>query len=100
MKKYNSSANFILVIKHLYDKATGAILFNGSAGDWFRAIDGVGHGCLHSPILFNILLERIMTDASEDQYGTVSIGCRRITDLRFADDIDRLAGRGRTGIII
>ena len=33
-----------------------------------------------------------MTDALEDQEGTVSIGGRTITNLRFADDIDGLAG--------
>ena len=34
-----------------------------------------------------------MADALEDNEGTVSIGCRTITNLRFADDIDGLAGR-------
>jgi len=33
-----------------------------------------------------------MTDALEDHTGTVSIGGRTITSLRFANDIDRLAG--------
>ena len=33
-----------------------------------------------------------MTDALEDHEGTVSIGGRTITKLRFADDIDGLAG--------
>ena len=33
-----------------------------------------------------------MTDASEDHEGTVRIGGRTITYLRFADDIDGLAG--------
>ena len=39
-----------------------------------------------------MFLERIMTDALEDHEGTVSIGGRTITYLRFADDIDGLAG--------
>ena len=39
-----------------------------------------------------LFLERIMTDASEDHEGTVSIGGRTITNLRFANDIDGLAG--------
>ena len=33
-----------------------------------------------------------MTGALEDHEGTVSIGGRAITNLRFADDIDCLAG--------
>ena len=35
--------------------------------------------------------ERIMTDALEDNEGTVSIRGRTITNLRFAGDIDGLA---------
>ena len=33
-----------------------------------------------------------MTDALEDHEGTLSIGGRTITNLRFVDDIDGLAG--------
>ena len=33
-----------------------------------------------------------MTDALDDHEGTVSIGGRTITNLRFADDSDGLAG--------
>ena len=43
-------------------------------------------------MLFNIFLERITTDTLEDHEGTVSIGGGTITSLRFADDIDGLAG--------
>ena len=93
MKKYNISANLIQVIKNLYDKATSAVLFNSSIGDWFRTTVGIRRGCLLSPTLFNILLERIMTDALEDREGTVCIGGRTITDHRFADDIDGLGGK-------
>ena len=40
MKKYNISANLILVIKNLYNKATSAILFSSSIGDWFPTTVG------------------------------------------------------------
>ena len=92
MKKYNISTNLIQVIENLYNKATSAVLFNSSIGDWFRTTVGVRQGCLLSPTLFNIFLKRIMTDALEDHEGTVSIRDRTITNLRFADDIDCLAG--------
>ena len=65
---------------------------NGSIGEWFRTTVGVRQGCLLSPTLFNIFLERIMSDALEEHDGKVSIGGRNITNLRFADDIDALAG--------
>ena len=90
MKKYNISTKLIQVIKNLYNKASSAVLFNSSIGDWFRTTVGVRQGCLLSPTLFDIFLERIMTDALEDHEGTVSIWGRTITNLRFADDIDGL----------
>ena len=52
----------------------------------------LSQGCLLSPTVFNIFLERIMTDALEDHEVTVSIGGRTITNLRFVDDVDGLAG--------
>ena len=92
MKMYNIRANLIRVIKQLYDKASSEVLFNGSTGDWFRTTVGVRQGCLLSHNLFKIFLERIMVDALEDHEGTVSIRGRTITNLRFADDTDGLAG--------
>ena len=93
MKKYNISTNLIQVIKNLFNRATSAVFSNSSIGDWFRTTAGVRQGCLLSPTLFNIFLQRIMTDAFEDHEGTVSIGGRTIANLRFADDIDGLAGK-------
>ena len=92
MKKYNISTNLIRVFKNLYDKATSAVLFNSSLGDWFRTTVGVRQRCLLSPTLFYVFIERIMTDALEDHEGTVSIAGRTITNLRFAEDINGLAG--------
>ena len=93
MRHYNINANLIRMMQNLYDKATSAIYLNNSTGDWFGTTVGVRQRCLLSPTLFNIFLEIIMTDALNDNEGTVSIGGRNITNLRFADDIGGLAGR-------
>ena len=93
MKLCNINANLIKVIENLYSKATSAVYYNGSVRELFRTTAGVRQGCLLSPTLFSIFLERIMTDALEHFEGSVSIGGRTITNLRFADDIDALAGK-------
>ena len=81
MRKYNINASIIRAIENLYDKAQSAVLFSGST------TVGVRQGCLLSPALFNIFLERIMCEALDDYEGSVSIGGRLITNFRFADDI-------------
>ena len=88
MRKYNISANLVRTIEQLYDKATSAVQMNCSIGEWSRTTVGIKQGCLTSPTLFNIFLERSMSDALEERDGKVSIGGRNITNLRLADDID------------
>ena len=91
MQKSNTSANLVRIIKLFYDKATSAVQMNVSMGEWLRKTVEVRQGCLLSPTLFNINLERILSDALEVHDGKVSIGGRIITNLRFADDTDALA---------
>ena len=90
MQKYNISANLVRTLEHLYDNTTSAVQINGSIGERFRTTVGVRQGCLLSPTL-----ERIMSDALEENDGTLSIGCRNITNLRFTDDIDALVEGGQ-----
>ena len=87
MRKYNTIASIIRAIGNLYDKAQSVVLFNGSTEEWFRTTVGVRQGCLLSPTIFNIFLERIMCESLDDHEGSVNIGGRLITNFRFADDI-------------
>ena len=93
MRLYNINVNLIQVSENLCNKATSAVYLNGDIGDWLRTTVGVRQGCLLSLTLFNSFLGRIMTDALESHQGTVSVGGRTITNLRFANDIDGLAGK-------
>ena len=92
MKKFNISGKLIETIQSLYENAMSAVLFQGTTGEWFHTSVGVRQGCLLSPTPFNIFLEDIMTHALENFNGTISIGGRPITNLRFADDIDGITG--------
>ena len=93
MRPYNISDNLIRTIECLYNKATSAVYHDNNIAEWFPTATGVRQRWLLSPTLFNIFLERIMADALEDHEGTVSTGGKTITNLRFADDMDCLAGQ-------
>ena len=93
MRLYNINDNLIRTIEYLYNKAASAVYHDNNIGEWFRTTVRVRQGCLLYPTLFNIFLERIMADALEDHEGTVSIGGRTTANLRFANDIDGLAGQ-------
>ena len=67
-------------------------MVEGTTGEWFHTSVGDRQGCLLSPTLFNIFLEDIITHAPYNYNGTISIGDRKITNLRFANDIDGITG--------
>ena len=62
MHKYNIDQNLIALIQELYSQATSSVYLDGDIGEWFRTTVGVRQGCLLLPTLFNIFLERIMTE--------------------------------------
>ena len=72
MRKNNTSANLVRTTEQLYDKANAAQM-NGSMEEMFRITVGVREGCLLSATLFNIFLERIMSDVLEEHDGKVPI---------------------------
>ena len=60
--------------------------------DWFEIGKGVRQGCVLSPQLFNVYTELIMREALGGFTGTVSLGGKICTNLRYADDVPLLAG--------
>ena len=80
------------MIKSLYKNSSSAILFNIIQGQMFKTTVGVRQGCLLSPVLFTLFLEEIMAGIQDEHISTISIGGRNLYNLRFADDIDLIAG--------
>ena len=65
---------------------------NSQPGEFFKTTVGVCQGCLLSPILFNLFLEKIMQETLHDHHTSISIGGRRICNLRFANNISLNGG--------
>ena len=92
MKKHNIGVGLIKVIASLCDNNSNTVMSNTITLEWSQTTVVVGQGSTFSPCLFNIFLEEIMTATLENFSGTVKIAGREVTTLRFADDIDLLAG--------
>jgi len=92
MEDFNITQELIRMIKALYMNAKSAVQLNDLVGAPFNTTVGVRQGCFLSPVLFNNFLERIMQETLQDHQSTITIGGRVVSNLRFADDIDLLAG--------
>ena len=59
---------------------------------WFKIGKGVLQGCILLPCLFNLHAEYSMQNAWLDEaQGGIKIASRNISNLRYADDITRMA---------
>ena len=92
MRNFGISNEIIEIIESLYANSTNAVTINNVTGNFFDTTVGVRQGCLLSPVLFNIFLEQIMINTLHEHTSTISIGGRNISNLRFADDINLIAG--------
>src|SRR6218665_366054 len=79
--------HIINILTKLYSKQKARVKVAGTMSTEFRIRRGVRQGCVLSPTLFNIVAEMVMRETLEGYEGGVQIGGRRITNLRYADDI-------------
>ena len=67
------------------------VMTSDEFSQWFKASVEVKQGCILSPTLFNLFLERIMIEAIDDlDDAGISCGGIKVNNLRFADNIDLL----------
>ena len=92
MASFGIDTELINIIRSLYESTSSSVLLTNQIGPTFCTKVGVRQGCLLSPQLFNIFLERIMQVTLQNHESSIKIGGRQISNLRFADDIDSLAG--------
>ena len=101
MRLYNINTNLFNAIQNLYDKATSAVCFNGSTGDWFRTtVDRAV--CSHPPSStyswreswlkhFKITNRQSALEAGQSQtYVLLMTGGLAGSELELANLVERL----------
>ena len=92
---FNIEERLVQTIQALYEHSQSAVLLNNQLGKFFKTTIGVRQGCLLSPVLFNLFLERIMHETLHNHDTAISISGRPVCNLRFADDFDLMGGTNK-----
>jgi len=88
MSEFGVPNHLTWLLKGLYDHATGVVRVEDEHTEEFRFEKGVRQGCLVSPLLFNMIGEKIMREVEErleERSGKI-VGGRSIWNIRYADD--------------
>ena len=67
LQKVGIEGTYLNIIKAIYDKPTGNIIFNGEKLKAFPLRSGTRQGCPLSPLLFNIVLEVLAMAIREEK---------------------------------
>ena len=76
MSSFGIGSDIIQCIQSLYMSSKSSVLLNNNIGTKFNTTVGVRQGCLLSPVLFNIFMEKIMLDSVTNQPSIISIESR------------------------
>jgi exonuclease III len=89
LEEYNISGALLRAIKSLYNQCGSCVRVNGLKSKTFTVKAGLRQGCVLSPLLFTVFMDRI-SRRSQGSEG-ISIGDARASNLLFADDVAKLA---------
>ena len=81
-------STYLNLIKTIYDKPTANIILNGEKLKAFPLRSGTRQGCPLSPLLFNIVLEVLVTAIREEkEIKGIQIGKEEVKLSLLADDM-------------
>ena len=88
LPKVGIEGTFLNIIKSIHDKPTANIVLNGEKLKLFQLRSGTRQGCQLSPLLFNIVLEVLVTAIREEkEIKGIQIGKEEVKLSLFADDM-------------
>ena len=88
LQKAGTKGTYLNIIKTIYDKPTAKIIFSGEKLKAFPLKSGTRQRCPISPLLFNIVLEVLVTTIREEkEIKGIQIGKEEVKLLLFAGDM-------------
>ena len=78
------------MLQSWYEGITNCVKIDGEQSRWFGQKTELRQGCVMSPSLFNIFMDKLMRMVTETSDG-VTVGDTKVTDLDFADDVVLMA---------
>ena len=84
--------HLIVVLRNLYTHQESTVRTEYGETSNIPIGKGVRQGCILSPLLFNIYIERKKRYVLEKWDKGIIIGGRKVTNLRYADDTTLIAG--------
>jgi exonuclease III len=103
LKEYGVSSKLCRLLRSLYAGTQSAVRVEGELTDWFEVKTGLRQGCLLSPILFNVFIDRVVKRALAGMGHGVRVeyrlpdgrvhlgdhvrGSFKVFDLLYADDL-------------
>ena len=88
LKSHGVGKRLTEILKDIGERSRMAVRIGQDIGEWFEMSVGTKQGDSISPNLFITLLERVM-DRIGDMESGISVNGMEISNLRFADDINR-----------
>ena len=81
----------LAAVQSLYEEGRARVRMAGKESCPFQVWKGVRQGCPLSPWLFNLFIDRIVSEARKMFYGSVRLTTGEVEVLLFADDLMMMA---------
>jgi hypothetical protein len=90
LEEYGVQGKLLQAVKSMYVDSKARARVNGGLSECFQVMMGVRQGCVMSPWLFNIFIDKCMRVVCQGMKG-VTIGDKNVSVLLYADDAVLLA---------
>ena len=74
-------------IRSLYEKSEACVRVKDELSGWFLISQGVRQGCVMSPWLFNVFMDKMVPEGMENFVGGVKVSTTEVSVVLFADDV-------------